>query len=75
MSNKLLIRSLILALNLTLLPTVAQAGQNRIVELNGEAQIKLKDNNQLSACGYRNDPNSRGSVAKSCEGQNNPMVI
>ncbi|ELS05144.1 hypothetical protein Xen7305DRAFT_00048850 [Xenococcus sp. PCC 7305] len=38
---KLLIRSLILAIGLTLLPTVAQAGKNRIVELKGEAQIQL----------------------------------
>ncbi len=41
MLPKLLIRSLILALSLTLLPTVAQAGKNRIVDLKGEAQIKL----------------------------------
>jgi hypothetical protein len=41
MLPKLLIRSLILAVSLTLLPTVAQAGKNRIVELKGEAKIKL----------------------------------
>jgi|GEM_PF-6864011 len=41
MSPKTLIRSLILAIGLTLLPTVAQAGKNRIVELKGEAQIQL----------------------------------
>ena len=41
MLAKLLIRSLFLAVSLTLLPTVAQAGKNRIVELEGEAQIKL----------------------------------
>lgn len=41
MLSKLLIRSLILAVSLTLLPTVAQAGRNRIVELEGEAQIRL----------------------------------
>ncbi len=40
MLSKLLIRSLILAVSLTLLPTVAQAGRNRIVELKGEAQIR-----------------------------------
>jgi hypothetical protein len=45
MLSKLLIRSLILAVSLTLLPTVAQAGRNRIVELEGEAQIKLKGAN------------------------------
>jgi hypothetical protein len=39
---KLLIRSLILAVSLTLLPTVAQAGKNRIVELTGKAQIKFE---------------------------------
>lgn len=38
---KPLIRSLILAIGLTLLPNVAQAGKNRIVELKGEAQIQL----------------------------------
>ena len=36
-----LIRSLILAIGLTLLSTVAQAGKNRIVELKGEAEIQL----------------------------------
>ena len=41
MVPKLLIRSFILAVSLTLLPTVAQAGKNRIVELKGEAQIQL----------------------------------
>lgn len=41
MLSKLVIRSLILAVSLTLLPTVAQAGRNRIVELKGEAQIRL----------------------------------
>lgn len=41
MLSKLVIRSLILAVSLTLLPTVAQAGSNRIVELKGEAQIRL----------------------------------
>lgn len=41
MSLKTLIRSLILAIGLTLLPTVAQAEKNRIVELKGEAQIQL----------------------------------
>ena len=41
MSPKTLIRSLILAIGLTFLPTVAQAGKNRIVELKGEAQIQL----------------------------------
>lgn len=41
MLPKLLIRSLILAVSLTLLTTVAQAGKNRIVELKGKAQIKL----------------------------------
>ncbi|MGK7898719.1 MAG: tetratricopeptide repeat protein [Xenococcus sp. (in: cyanobacteria)] len=41
MLPKLLIRSLILAIGLTFLPTVAQAGKNRIVELKGEAQIQL----------------------------------
>lgn len=41
MQTKLLIRSLILAVGLTLLPKVAQAGKNRIVELKGDAQIKL----------------------------------
>ncbi len=41
MLAKLLIRSLFLAVSLTLLPTVAQAEKNRIVELEGEAQIKL----------------------------------
>ncbi len=41
MSLKLLIRSVILAVGLTLLPNVAQAGKNRIVELKGDAQIRL----------------------------------
>ena len=41
MLPKLLIHSLILAVSLTLLPAIAQAEKNRIVELKGEAQIKL----------------------------------
>lgn len=48
MSTKLLIRSLILAVSLTLVPTVAQAGKNRIVELEGKAQIK-----RIGATNYR----------------------
>jgi DNA-binding ferritin-like protein len=40
MGQKLLIRFLILAVSLTLVPTVAQAGVNRIVELKGEANIQ-----------------------------------
>ena len=39
--SKLLIHSLFLAAGLTLFPTVAQAGKNRIVELKGDAQIRL----------------------------------
>jgi hypothetical protein len=40
MPPKLLIRSLILTVSLTLVPKVAQAGFNRIVELKGEAKIQ-----------------------------------
>ncbi len=36
-----LVRSVILAVGLTLIPNVAQAGKNRIVELKGDAQIRL----------------------------------
>ncbi len=41
MQTNSLISSVILAIALTLLPNVAQAGKNRIVELKGDAQIKL----------------------------------
>ena len=41
MLPKLLIRSLILAMSLTFMPVVALAEKNRIVEIQGEAQIKL----------------------------------
>lgn len=40
MPPKLLIRSLILTVSLTLVPKIAQAGVNRIVELKGEAKIQ-----------------------------------
>ena len=42
MLAKLLISSLLLAISLTLISSVAHAGKNRIVELKGEAQIKFK---------------------------------
>ncbi len=41
MQTTSLISSVILAVALTLLPNVAQAGKNRIVELKGDAQIRL----------------------------------
>ena len=47
MSPKTLIRSLIVAIGLTFLPTVAQAEKNRIVELKGEAQIKFAGTNKF----------------------------